>query len=77
MFKRIVVYILSTALYPLIVLQALSYRLIGIEAKCEWGYAQAQPASQPTKNQVMFATTFPHIFLAIVAIVLIVLAQAS
>ena len=73
--KVVAIYLMSTALYPLVVLQALSYRLIGVEAKCEWGYARAQPVNRPTKNQIRFATTFPHVLIISVAGTLVALVQ--
>jgi hypothetical protein len=72
---NIAIQAMSTAIFPLVVLQALSYRLIGVEARCQWGYAQAQPVSRPTKNQVRFATTFPHVLIVLVSVVLIALVQ--
>ena len=67
---NIAIYVMSTALYPLVVLQALSYRLIGVEAKSQWGYAQAQPVTRPTRNQIRFATTFPHVLIVSVSVML-------
>jgi hypothetical protein len=72
---NIAIQVMSACLFPVGLLQVLSYRLVGVDADYQWGYAQARPVSQTTKGQIRFARTFPHVLVFSVAIVLALLAQ--
>ena len=60
--------LMSLILYPVGVLQVLSYRLIGIKAAYHWGYVRPRPLTPVSQIQMFFARVFPAVFLTLLMV---------
>ena len=59
---------MSLILYPVGMLQTLSYRLIGVKAVYQWGYARPRPLTPVSQVQVFFARIFPAVFMTVLLV---------
>ena len=57
--KMVIIQTINLAMYPLGIIQVLSYRLIGIKATYRWGYLRAKTSTKVKEWQFAFSFVFP------------------